>query len=119
MSIDTQWGVKEEVTYGTPLTVTKFSPLISEAIQANVLKLESAARRSGSQFQRADANIPTYINSKGDVVLPVLNRGLGIYLKHMFGAIATSGPADTAAYTHTATVATLQALGLSAQTNRS
>lgn len=119
MSIDTQWMVKEEVTYGTPLTPTKASPLISEVLKTNVLKLESAARRSGQQFQRADASLPTYINSKGDVVLPCNNRLLGIYLKHMLGAIATSGPADTAAYTHTATVATLAGLGLTAQTNRS
>lgn len=119
MAIDTQLGFKEETTYGTPVTVTKFSPLISEAVKTNVLKLESAARRSGTQFQRSDASLPTYINSKGDIVLPCNNRGLGIFLKHMLGAIATSGPADTAAYTHTATVATLQALGLSVQTNRS
>lgn len=115
--LETQLGVKEETTYGTPVVVDAFLPLISDGMKLNVLKMESAGRRAGGLVQRKDAHLSIPINSKGQIVLPVLNRGLGKYLKWMLGAIATSGPTDSA-YTHVATMASLVGLGFTTQVNR-
>lgn len=118
MPLNTQLGVKIESVYGTPVTPNHFYPLISDTLVPNILKQESTSRRSGGVFQRKDANLVIGAGVKGDLVIPAFNRGLGIFLQLMLGAVATAGPADTTAYTHTFTCAALQALGFTAQTNR-
>lgn len=118
MPVQTQLGVKQEDTYGTPKTVDSFYPLIGETFVPNTLKQESTSRRSNALFQAKTANLVIPAGVKGDLVLPAYNRGLGKFLKWMLGAVSTAGPADTTAYTHTFTCAALEGLGFTAQTNR-
>lgn len=119
MAFDGQLMVKQETTYGAPVVVNFAYPLIGETMKLRQSQLESASRRAGGrQFQSKQASLPIGLGGGGDVVLPAYNRGLGKFLKWMLGAVATAGPADTTAYTHTFTVAALEGLGFTMQPNR-
>lgn len=54
MPLETQAGMKDEVTYGTAVVVDRFMEYNSEAIKANVTRIEYNGLRTGQRVQRTD-----------------------------------------------------------------
>lgn len=115
--LDHQLGIIDEVTYGTPLTVTRFFEYNSEGIEEQEGRTAGAPLRAGFT-DRSDRFTPWFQGAAGSVQLDVLTKGFGIWLKHMLGAIATAGPTETTAYTHTATMGELLGKSFTLQLNR-
>jgi hypothetical protein len=117
MSINSSLGVVAEATYGTAVTVTRFYPLLTESVRETVDKMESEARRAGTQVLQDSLSIPIFKGAAGPIEIPVMNKDFGFWLQHLLGAVATTGPTDSA-YVHTGTVATLKGKSFSCQINR-
>lgn len=117
-AMDHQLGVVDEVTYGTPPTVTKFFEYESENIQETWGRTESDPLRVGSGFIRNDRFTPYAEGAAGTIQMSVMTKGFGFWLKHMMGQVATTGPAETTVYTHTGSEATLLGDSFTAQVNR-
>jgi len=103
--LDAQLGFIPEVTVGTPLTVTKFLEFSSESLRPNYQLLASNNRRPGQPAVRSDRTARGgMIGMTGDIAMQPLSKGFGAVLKQAAGTIATTGPAETTVYTHTASV---------------
>jgi len=113
----TQVGVKDEVTYGTPVVVDRFYEFNSESVTPNHARIESAGLRSDTRVQRSDRFVPNFKGAAGAFSLDVMTKGFGWWLKHMLGTSATVGPTDSA-YTHTGTVGSLLGDMFTWQVNR-
>lgn len=116
-TMNTQLGVVDESTYGTPVTVTRFFEFNSESVKLEQGRVESAGLRSGTRTLRADRFEPYRIGAAGDVVMDVPTKGFGFFLKHMLGTVATSAVVD-ANYTHTGTEGSLLGDHFTMQLNR-
>lgn len=118
MPLKASIGVKDEGTYGTPTTVDRFFEFNRESIRPVPARVESQGLRASTRALRSDRFVPIpAMGAAGDVELEVHTKGFGWWLKHMVGAVATTGPTDEA-YTHTGTVATLQGDSFTLQVNR-
>lgn len=107
MSTKFQVGVKDQSVYETPVTVDRFFEFNSEGIKPQTGRVRSKGLRSGTHVHRKDRQVPYKMGAAGPVELEVLSKGFGFWLKHMLGAVATSGPSGDGAYTHTGTIDTL------------
>lgn len=117
-AMDHQLGVKDEVTYGTAVTVDRFFEYESESIEENEGRTEGDPLRTGGfGVVRNDRFTPYFAGAAGNVQLSVLTKGFGFWLKHMLGAVATSGPTDSI-YTHTGTLGELYGKSFTLQVNR-
>lgn len=97
-------GTIAATAYGVATTPTRFFEFDSESLEADIAHIESKAIKYNSRVTRA-ARITNYVNGvNGDVTFEVLSKSFGYFLQAMFGAVATTGPTDSA-YTHTATLA--------------
>src|SRR5205085_1876963 len=117
-AMEHQIGFGEESTYGTPVTPTRFFEYDSESIEESEGRTEGDPLRGGTSFIRHDRFTPYFEGASGSVEMAVLTKGFGVLLKHMLGGIATSGPAETTVYTHTATEGDLLGKSLTMQVNR-
>lgn len=117
-SMDHQLGVVDESTYGTPVTVTRFFEYESENIADTYGRTEGDPLRIGSGFVRHDRFTPYIGGASGTIQMTALTKGFGFWLKHMMGAVATTGPAETVVYTHTGTEASLIGDYFTCQVNR-
>lgn len=117
-AMDHQLGVVDEVTYGTAVTVTKFFEYESENIQETYGRTEGDPLRTGSGFVRSDRFTPYFGGAAGTIQLTAMTKGLGFWLKHMMGAVATTGPAETSVYTHTGNEGDLMGDSFTCQVNR-
>lgn len=106
-TLNTQFGVVDESTYGTPVTVTRFYETVGVPdIELDVGMSQSEALRTGSETIGASKFVPYRRGAGGSVLMDVPTKGWGWWLKHMLGAVATVGPTD-ANYVHTGTVGSL------------
>lgn len=117
-AMDHQLGAISEVTYNTPLTVTRFFEYESESIEEEEGRTEGDPLRTGSGFLRADRYTPYFVGASGDVEFAALTKGFGFWLRHMLGASATTGPLETLVYTHTGTEGELLGDSFTMQLNR-
>ncbi|HYJ69632.1 MAG TPA: phage tail tube protein, partial [Nocardioidaceae bacterium] len=117
-ALDHQLGIVDEVTYGTAVTVTKFFEYNSESITETEGRTEGDPLRSGTFVQRNDRFTPFFMGAAGTVQLDVMTKGFGYLLKHMTGAVATTGPTETTVYVHTGTVGELIGDMFTCQVNR-
>lgn len=117
-AMDHQLGIVDESTYGTPVTVTRFFEYESEGIEDSFGRTEGDPLRVGSSYVRNDRFTPYYSGAAGTLEMAVMTKGFGIWLKHMLGAVNTSGPAETSVYTHTATEGALLGKSFTLQVNR-
>lgn len=109
---DAQVGFKSETTVGTPVTVTKFVPFLSEAIKNNITYLDSqtlSARRTRRATKAGTKGI------EGPLNLEAGNTTFATLLRHMMGTIATTGAGP---YTHTASPGSLTGQAMSMQVGR-
>lgn len=105
-TMNTQLGVVDEVTYGTPVTVTKFFEPNAIGFDPQVGRVESKGLRVGTRTQRADRFEPYAMGAKCSVEIDVLTKGFGWWLKHLLGTVATGTVVDSN-YTHTGTEGSL------------
>lgn len=116
--MDHQLGVVDEVTYGTAATVSKFFEYESENIAETYGRTEGDPLRTGSGFVRSDRFTPYFSGAAGTIQLTAMTKGFGFWLKHMMGAVATTGPAETSVYTHTGSEGDLTGDSFTCQVNR-
>lgn len=120
-AMDHQLGVIDETpgSYGTsPGAVTRFFEYDSESIEETEGRTEGDPLRVGSGYIRHDRFTPYFSGAAGSLNLAVMTKGFGFWLKHMMGSVATTGPAETTVYTHTATEGDLMGKSFSMQLNR-
>lgn len=90
--------------YGRGGTPDRFYDVVSEGIKGQFGRIESNSLRSNSRVQSSDRFAINKTGANGPLVLEVTAKQFGRILEQLFGAIATTGPTDTAAFTHTATI---------------
>lgn len=112
---DHQLGVVDEVTYGTAVTVTRFFEYSDWAVEEAYGRTEGNPLRATGYVPRSDRHTPYVAGASGNLTLDVMDKGFGFWLKHMLGAVQTTG---TNPYTHTGTFATLYGDFFTAQVNR-
>lgn len=115
-AMDFQLGVIKEVTYGTPLTVTRFFEYNepSTPITPAVARTRGNPLRTGGRFRRGDRTVPYFDRASGTISLDVMDKGFGFWLEHMLGSVATTGAGP---YTHTATDGAINGKSFTAQFN--
>ena len=107
-----QFGMKEETVYGTPVTVDRFLEIESSSVLTTLGKVESPVL--GSQYLKT-GNVSTYVSgAEGDIVLPVMSKGFGKLFRQLLGASATAQVGVTAEYKHTFTPDASGGAGVSA-----
>lgn len=112
---DFQLGVKDEVTYGTAVTVDRFFEFNSESVAVAAGRTAGEGLRVGAFTPRSDRFMPYIEGAAGNIQLDVLNKGFGFWLKHMLGTVATTGLGP---YTHTGTMGSLLGDAFTCQINR-
>jgi hypothetical protein len=112
-----RFGIGKETTYGTAVAVTESFEIMSEDF-AGKYERTNAEALSGSYVMRADRFSVNRKGAEGSVTLEPLTRGFGAWLNWLTGAVATTGPVETAAYTHTATINNLFGKNITAQVLR-
>lgn len=115
--LDHQLGVVDETTYADAVTVTRFFEYNSESIQETEGRTEGDPLRAGFT-KRNDRFTPYFSGAAGTLEFDVLTKGFGFWLKHMLGAVDTTGPDDTSVYTHTGTMADLYGSSFTCQVNK-
>ncbi len=113
----TSFGIGSESIYGTAVPVTKFFEITKEDIKGNYTRQQAAAL-SAAYVDRADRYAVARKGASGSVDIEVLTKGFGNWLRFLTGQVATAGPAETNAYTHTATVGNLFGDNFTAQVGR-
>lgn len=108
-----QVGVKTEVTPGTAVTVDKFLPFLSEGLKQDIARLDSQAIRAGRRTTHTWR--PGGKTIQGPLNLELPNVDIAMLLKHVFGAVATTG---TGPYTHTYTPGDLTGKSFTTQVGR-
>jgi hypothetical protein len=112
-----QLGVVDEVTYGTPVTVSRFFELVSESVQEQRGRIESQGMRVGFRVANKDRFVPYALGAAGDLNIEVLSKGFGFWLKHMLGSVSSGTPTDSATL-HTGTIGSLAGDSFTCQFNR-
>jgi hypothetical protein len=105
----------EETVYGTYVPGTFAVPLVSETLTNKKERLESNAVISGQRVIKSQQWNGGNIVVSGQLVFEVVDRGLGLLLKHMFGSYSTTG---TNPYTHVASPGDIDGKSLSIQIGR-
>lgn len=116
-TLNTQLGVVDESTYGTPVVVSRFFEYNSEDISPDQGRTESAGLRVGNRTRRADRYEPFRRGAAGSLMFDVPTKGFGFWLKHMLGTVA-SGTIVDSNYTHTGTEGSLLGKFFTTQLNR-
>lgn len=113
----TRFGIGKEVTYGTAVAITDSFEIMSEDFTGKYERTNAEAL-SGSYVMRADRFSVNRKGAEGSVTLEPLTRGFGSWLAFMMGQVASTGPVETAAYTHTGTINNLTGKNLTVQVLR-
>lgn len=95
-----QIGIKTESTWGTAVTVDRFNPLVSESMTEKIERLESSGIVPGARVLRSAQWAVGNIEVSGDVGMELYQQGMGLWFRHMFGAVSTTGAGP---YVHTFT----------------
>lgn len=111
--LSTQFGMKAEAVFGTPVTPDAFTYINNESIKAEVGKIESPFL--GNLVMRTN-QVKTYVTgAQGDIEFPFFNKGMLKILRQCYGLVTSAQVGVTAEYTHTFTLDTAAGkLGMSA-----
>ena len=88
--LDASIGIKEETTYGTPVTVDRFVEFLSESLDVASSWSTGAGMRVGSRMSRADRRILTQTGAAGSIGMEAPTKGLGLWLKAVLGSVTTT-----------------------------
>lgn len=117
MPLESQIGVKDETTYGTPVTVDRFVEYLSESMAPETERLGTDGLKAGRRTATVDGFQPVLKGFAGSVEFEPSTKGFGWWLKHMLGAVATVDNTD-GSYTHTGTLDNLCGSHFTFQVNR-
>lgn len=81
-----QFGLAEESTVGTPVTVSRFYEVDSLVPEHQKITATSTGLRGGARGHRERNRVVTGRAATLPVPLTVFSKGFGVYLKHAFGA---------------------------------
>lgn len=95
-----QFGMVAEVTYGTPVTVTRFLEFNTESLAVQMQRLESRGIGTG-RFLKTDRHKACMIGASGSVEFDVMSKGFGLPLKMALGANTVAQQGATSEYLHT------------------
>lgn len=112
----TQFGFGEEVAWGTDVAPTRFLPIVDEDLSDSFERITSESLMAGIKVD--DYWAENRKGVEGGVTFEVFNKGFGLLLKHIFGAIASAQPSvgpDPTVWEHTATLGGLDGKSLSVQ----
>ncbi len=104
--LSAQLGIVDEVTYGTPVVVTRFYEFTEESMQMEIERIESSGLRGGVRVQRSDRWISAQKNVNGEITMELAQKSFGLWFKHMLGGVATTQPnvgTDPTVFDHTFT----------------
>ncbi len=110
-----QLGFAEETTWGTPVTVDTFVPLVSESVETTIERLVSQGAIAGRQLPDVDQVKGGNVAVDGDIQIECYEQSIGTLLKHALGSASTTGGGP---YTHTITPGDRTGLGLTVQLGR-
>lgn len=108
-AFDFQMGAIDEVSFGTPLTVTRFFEYNGDAVPFKPIagRTEGNPLRTPSRARRALRVVPYLDHVEGTFPIDVMTKDFSFWLKHMGGSVVTAGAGP---YTHTLTEGTSSAL---------
>jgi hypothetical protein len=113
--ISGQFGLKEETTWGTAVTVDRFYELLSESIGYEIDRMESEAIRSDQRVIRSDDWGAGTKRVSGPFKIELSTKNIALLMKHALGTVNTTGAGP---YTHTCTPGSLTGKGLTIQAGR-
>lgn len=96
----TQFGFKQESTYGTGVTVDRFSPIESESLTEEIDRLESSGIVTGRRMLISEQWAAGNRKISGGVKGELYQENMGALFKAALGANTTAGAGP---YTHTCT----------------
>ena len=108
-------GLKSESTYGTGVTVDTFVPLVSESIECEIDRLESAGIVAGQLIGQSTQWAAGNVTVSGDLQLELYQQNAGVLLHHMLGFATSTGSAPG---THTITPGSLAGKSFTLQLGR-
>ena len=104
-----------ESPYGTAVAVTRGGEFEDESFKQTIQRMETTGVRTGVRFTRSDRWQAGRKDVQGSYSTEVLNKGFGLLLKHIFGAVVIAQPdagGNPTVYDHTLTPGPLDALSL-------
>lgn len=116
-TMNTQLGFAPEVTYGTPVTPSRFFEFNKWNVALDQARVASTGLRSGTRTPRADRFEPYTKGAGGSFEIDVPSKGFGFFLQYMLGAVSTGSVVDSN-FTHTAIEGTLLGKFFTAQVNK-
>lgn len=113
--INAQWGMVQESTWGTAVTVTRFLPFISEKVNQNIARIDSKAIVQGRRVIDSSQWAAGDITCAGQIQTEVYGSSMGLLFSNMLGGAAISG---SGTYTQTYTPGDLSAKSMTMQFGR-
>lgn len=101
--LSNQLGYAAQGAYDTVATVTRFLEYESEGLDVDKRVLRT--KPSNRLHQPANRSRHYIRGGGGPIVIPFMNVGMGLLLKHALGAVSTAHIGSTAEYQHTFTLA--------------
>lgn len=87
-----QLGIVDEVTYGTPVTVSRFYDMVQENVNLSVDRVEAKGLRAAARTIKSAQWVAGKQSIAGPVDLEVWNKGYGLWWKHCLGNVALTQP---------------------------
>ena len=109
--MDSQFGIKTEVAYGTGVTVDEFIPILGESMSREEDFTESEGIISGNRLIESDQWNSGNLTFSGSIESELYTINMRTLFEHMFGGVAGAGP-------WTFTPATLQDLSFTMQVGK-
>jgi hypothetical protein len=108
VGVNSQFGVKNEVSWGTPITVDRFFEIRTAQMELQREIIESQGLRSNRRnLARSDTYSAYDKGASGPVELEWMNKGMAWWLLHMMGAITTNANTPVAgAHQHIGSIGT-------------
>ena len=111
-----QVGMKAETTWGTPVTVDRFVPLVSESLTVKVDHLVSEGIIAGRTIVDTDQVKSGNVEVSGELAFEAYEQSIGQLLYHALGSVSST--TASAPYTHTITPGDIANLGLTVQVGK-
>jgi hypothetical protein len=91
-TLDAQLGFGVESVYGTAVTPTRWIEFLSDTVKKDKTRILSRGLRAGgSKVQPRGARTGS-IRASGDIEAEIQTKAMGLYFKHLFGAVAVTQP---------------------------
>jgi hypothetical protein len=92
---DQYFGIADEVTYGTRVAPSRFFPVIEQSFSYSKERIESEGVVAGLDIIGSDQWNGGPISVEADLGMELYQDHIGLLLKHMFGAVSTTGTVHT------------------------